>query len=420
MSTASHSTEAGLRTASRPSELKITDMRTVTIGNCNLIKLYTNQDIYGLGEVRDGASKRYALMLKSRLLGENPCNVDKLFRKIKQFGHHARQGGGVCGVEMALMDLAGKAYGVPAYQLAGGKFRDKIRIYCDTTSSPDPHEMGRRLKARMDEGFTFLKMDVGIDLVQREPGTLAAPSGMLDTYSVMHPFTGIRLTDKGISMLADYVGTVRSIVGYEIPLAADHFGHIGVEDCIRLAKALDRYNLAWLEDMIPWQFTDQYVRLKNSCDTPICTGEDIYLKEGFIDLFEKKALSVCHPDLATSGGILETKRIGDLAQEHGIAMAMHMAAMPVAQMASVHCAAATENFMCLEHHYVDASWWNDIVTGLPNPICQRGFIDVPEAPGLGIDLNEEAVRAHINPAVPGFFETTDEWNEDRPWDRLWS
>ena len=124
----------------RPGDLKITDLRTATVGwdgwRFPLIRIDTNQGISGYGEVRDGASKTYALMLKSRLLGENPCNVDKLFRKIKQFGHHARQGGGVCGVEMALMDLAGKAYGVPAYALCGGKFRDHIRIYCDTPNEP--------------------------------------------------------------------------------------------------------------------------------------------------------------------------------------------------------------------------------------------------------------------------------------------
>ncbi|MBT5873980.1 MAG: mandelate racemase/muconate lactonizing enzyme family protein, partial [Candidatus Latescibacteria bacterium] len=283
------SIESNVNTASRPSELRITDLRTTTIGNCTLIRLDTNQGIYGLGEVRDGASKSYVLTLKSRLIGENPCNVDKVFRKIKQFGGHARQAGGVCAIEMALMDLTGKAYGVPAYQLAGGKFRDRVRIYCDTTTSPDGETMGKRLKTRMDEGFTFLKMDVGIGLLKDIPGTLSAPSGMLGTSEVMHPFTGIRLTEKGIQVLCEYVEAVRAIVGYEIPLAADHFGHIGVEDCIRLAKALDRYNLAWLEDMIPWQLTDQYVRLKNACDTPICTGEDIYLKDGFMDLFEQKA-----------------------------------------------------------------------------------------------------------------------------------
>ena len=407
-------------TASHPGALRITDMRTVTIGASTIIRLDTNQDIHGLGEVRDGASKTYALALKSRILGENPCDVDRIFRKIRQFGHHARQAGGVCAIEMALMDLAGKAYGVPAYQLAGGKFRDRVRIYCDTTSTPDAEEMGRRLKERMDRGFTFLKMDVGIGLLKDIPGTLSAPAGMLDTLHIMHPFTGIRLTDKGIGLLSDYVAGVRDIVGYEIPLAVDHFGHIGVEDCIRLGKALDRYNLAWYEDMVPWQLTEQYVRLRDACDTPICTGEDIYLREGFMELFEKRAISVCHPDLATSGGILETKKIGDTAQEYGISMALHMSAMPVAQMASVHCAAATENFIALEHHHVDVPWWDDLVTGLPKPSVQDGYMTVPDAPGLGIELNEEAIREHISEKDPGYFESTDEWNGLRSHDRLWS
>jgi len=412
---------SNVNTYSRPSQLKITDMRLVktTVGG-PILKLDTNLGIYGLGEVRDGASKTYALILKSRILGENPCNVDKIFRKIKQFGHHARQGGGVCGIEMALMDLAGKAYDVPAYQLAGGKFRDKIRCYCDTPTVRDGTEMGKKLQERIAGGFTFLKMDVGVGLLRDTPGALSAPAGNLETHNLMHPFTGIRLTEKGIDILCDYVAAVREEIGYEIPLAVDHFGHIGVEDCIRLGRALDKYNLAWLEDMIPWQFTDQYARLSNSCRTPICTGEDIYCKEEFLKLFEAKAIAICHPDIATSGGILETKKIGDLAQEHGIAMAMHMAGTPVCAMASVHCAAATENFLVLENHSVDVPWWNEMVTGLPNPIIQNGYIDVPETPGLGIDLNPAVIQAHLHPSDPEYFAPTTEWDNERSHDRLWS
>ena len=169
---------------SRPSDLKITDLRIANLVGLpmrvSIIRIDTNQGLVGYGEVRDGASNIYALMLKRLLLGENPCNVDKVFRKIKQFGHHARQAGGVCGVEMALMDLAGKAYGVPAYQLAGGKFRDKVLCYCDTPTTPDGEEMGRRLKARMDRGFKFLKMDVGIGLLEDIPGALIAPPDMIE------------------------------------------------------------------------------------------------------------------------------------------------------------------------------------------------------------------------------------------------
>lgn len=444
-----------VNTASRPSQLRITDMRFADITgapmHCTLMKIYTNQGLVGYGEVRDAATKTYALNLKRVILGENPCNVDKLFRRIKQFGGHARQGGGVSGVEVALWDLAGKAFGVPVYQMLGGKFRDKVRIYCDTDVSgkPDGIKMGEALKKRMEMGYTFLKMDLGIGQIANEPDALSYPLGVweemeefgkygwrynckdedercarsraYDLFNVPHPLTGIHLTERGIDLLEKYVADVRSVIGYKIPLAADHFGHIALEDCIRLGKRLEKYNMAWLEDMIPWQYTDQYVRLSRAVAAPICTGEDIYLKEGFEPLLKAGGVSVIHPDVLTSGGILENKKIGDMAQEHGVAMAVHMAESPIGCMAAVHSVAATENFLALEFHSVDRPWWNDIVNGLPKPIVQNGFITVPDAPGLGIEsLNDEVIAEHIHPDIPGMWEPTDSWNSDWCHDRLWS
>jgi L-alanine-DL-glutamate epimerase-like enolase superfamily enzyme len=420
------SVEANVNTSSKPSDLRITDMRIANLRGApfrsTIIRIDTNQGISGYGEVRDGGSETYALILKSRLIGENPCNVDKIFRKIKQFGHHARQAGGVCGVEMALMDLAGKAYGVPAYQLAGGKFRDQILCYCDTPSRRDGKEMGMLLKERMDNGFGFLKMDVGIGLLKGVENALIAPPGMLGTNHIMHQFTGIQVSDKGIDILCEYVAQVRERIGYEVPLAVDHFGHIGVESCIRLGKALDQFSLAWYEDMIPWQFPDQWKRLADAVDTPVCTGEDIYLKENFLPLFENRAIAVAHPDLASSGGILETKKIGDLAQEHGVAMALHMAMSPIAALASVHCAAATENFMVLENHSVDQlEQWSSLVEGLPEPLIENGHIAVPEGPGLGFTgLNEDVLREFSDPDSPEVFASTEAWDNERAHDRLWS
>jgi len=414
-----------VNTNSRPSQLKITDMRVAMISRGGrqgipVIRLDTNQGIYGYGEVRDGASKTYALMLKSRILGENPCNVDKIFRKIKQFGFHGRQGGGVSGIEMALWDLAGKAYGVPVYQFLGGKFRDRIRIYADTTESRDPREYARRMKERVDRGITFLKMDLGIDLIADKPGTLTRPVGLQlrDVTFTQHMFTGIEITDKGIQMMADYVAAIREVIGMEIPLAADHFGHIGVNSCIRLGKALEPYNMAWLEDMIPWMYTDLLKQITESVNVPILTGEDIYLKEPFEELCRNHAVDIIHPDLATAGGILETKKIGDMAQEYGVPMAMHFAGTPVSFFANVHCAAATENFLVLEHHSLDVPWWDDLVTGVEKPIVQQGFVKVPEGPGLGIELNEEVCKEHLTEG--GWFEPTPEWDNERSWDRLWS
>jgi len=413
-----------VNTRSSPSELKITDLRVATIRapmRCPIIRLDTNQGIYGLGEVRDGASATYALMLKSRLLGENPCNVDRLFRKIKQFGGHARQGGGVSGVEMALWDLAGKVYNVPVYQMLGGRFRERIRVYADTDESHDPKVYGERLKKRMEQGFTFLKMDLGIDLVEDTPGTVSRPLGtkQKDVPLTQHMFTGAELTDKGVALMADYVAQVREIVGMDIPLAADHFGHIGVNSCIRLGRALEKHSLAWLEDMIPWQYTDLWKQITDSIDVPTLTGEDIYLKESFIELCRQHAVDMIHPDLATAGGIFETKKIGDAAQEYGVPMAMHFAGTPVSCMASVHCAAATENFLVLENHSVDVPWWSELVEGIEKPIVNRGYIQVPEKPGLGITLNEEVVKQHLLPGT-GYFEPTTEWDKERSWDRLWS
>ena len=204
--------EEYVSTGSRPSDLRITDVRVANLHGVpfrsSIIRIDTNQGLVGWGEVRDQASATYALVLKSRIVGENPCNLDKVFRKIKQFGHHGRQGGGVSGIEMALMDLAGKAYGVPAYALVGGKFRDTVRCYADTPSLADPHEMGERLLERKKRGFTMLKMDVGISLLWDVPGTLVAPPGAREDVSTMHPFTGIEITDKDRTT---FVGTSPSI-----------------------------------------------------------------------------------------------------------------------------------------------------------------------------------------------------------------
>jgi L-alanine-DL-glutamate epimerase-like enolase superfamily enzyme len=282
--------------------------------------------------------------------------------------------------------------------------------------------MGQRLRQRMEQGFRFLKMDVGVDLLRDVPGGLIAPPGALQRGDVMHPFTGLQLSEKGVDALCAYVAAVREEVGYGIPLAADHFGHIGVESCIRLGKALDPFALAWYEDMIPWPFTDQYVRLSRAVDTPICTGEDIYLKEGFTDLFRHRAIAVAHPDLAVAGGLFETKKIGDLAQEYGIAMALHMGISPVGALASVHCAAATENFLALEIHAADdLEGWSRLVEGLPVPLVQGGYIQVPETPGLGFtDLDEERLRERADSHGPVLFRSTDEWNDECAHDRLWS
>ena len=429
-------TTSNVKRSSNPSDLKITDMRyclTDVMGGTAIIKIYTNQGIHGLGEVRDAADVRYALMLKSRILGMNPCNVEMIFKSIKQFGGPARQAGGVCAVEMALWDLCGKAYGVPAWQLLGGRYRDKIRLYADTPESNSPAEQERLIKYRINEqGYTWLKMDVSIRKLKGKPGTLVNSqfwdnlggnqSNYMSYNNTMHPFTQIQITDKGLEELTQIVENIRNVVGYEIPISTDHYGHFDLNNGIRLGKALVKYRLAWLEDMVPWQYTEQWKTISAALETPTLTGEDIYLLENFKPLIHERAVDIVHPDLASSGGLLETKRIGDYAEEFGIAMAMHQAGTPVSFMANVHCAAATQNFLSLEHHSVDVPWWEDLVkTTDGRKLIDKGYAQVPlTAPGLGIELNEDVLKQHLKPTDKSYFAPTTEWDDKRSHDRTYS
>ncbi len=451
-----------VRTASRPSDLRITDMKLCKVDlppwGSWLVKLETNQGICGYGEMRDGCSPTYLRMLKSRLVGENPCEVDRLFRKIRQFGGQSRQAGGVCAAELALWDLCGKAYGVPVYQLIGGRFRDKVRLYADTHIESgratgilmEPEEVGRVLRGFMDEGYTVLKI-LSVELIMAQPGNTCGPLDYLqdvrraeaevrrvalsgttaevsaanarlyDYNNVPHPFTNLHVTEQGLDMLDEYIGRVRKVIGEEVPLAIDHFGHFPLIDMIKIARRLEKYHLAWLEDMLPWQLTDQYRLLKASTTAPLATGEDMYLAETFEPLLAASALDLVHPDLLTSGGILETKRLGDLAAKHGASMALHMCESPVAALAGAHMATATENFFCMEHDSFDSPWWEDLIIGPVKPMVENGFARVTDAPGLGIEaLNEDLIREHGPCKEKDVWLSTEEWNGEKSLDRLWS
>jgi L-alanine-DL-glutamate epimerase-like enolase superfamily enzyme len=437
--------------ASGPSDLKITDLRIADKNGRSLagriIRIETNQGIYGLGDIRDGTDPRFALFLKSKIVGLNPCNVEMIFKVIRQFGGPGRQGGGVSAVETACWDICGKALNVPVWQLLGGRYRDKVRIYADTPEESDPAKQIEALKKRLADGYTWLKMDIGMDEIAKDPESLVnskfwaqnsgnlsnwymgrsyASGGYTDYWKKEQPFTQIQITDKGLEGLQKIVENVRNVVGNEIPLSADHFGHIDMNQIIRIGKALEKYRLAWLEDTVAWFYTDQLKAIKDALETPILTGEDIYLLNGqlggFKKLIDERAVDIVHPDLVSAGGILETKKIGDYAEEAGIAMALHANSTPVAWMANIHCAAATENVLALEHHNIDNPRWEGMVkmTG-KQPLITNGFANVPlDAPGLGIELNDEAIKAMMPNKGEKYFEPTPEWDRSgMSYDKLW-
>src|SRR5512132_212365 len=161
--------------SSSPSTLRITDMRSVLVASnfdYPIIRIDTNQGVYGLGEVRDAGREGTALVLKPHLVGRNPLSIEPILDGLRNFASHQRLGGGYSAVDMALHDIAGKVYGVPAWRLIGSKYRDRIRIYCDTDQSKDPKVFAERLKLRKKAGFTFFKMDLGTSLVVGRPGAI--------------------------------------------------------------------------------------------------------------------------------------------------------------------------------------------------------------------------------------------------------
>ncbi len=450
------------RTASRPSDLRITDLRFAHVSassmHCILLKIETNQGLVGMGEMRDGSSASYAGLLKSRLIGENPCDVDRLFRKIKQFGGPSRQGGGVSGVEIALWDLAGKAYGVPVYQMLGGKFRRRVELYCDQgRTPPEQCETGRKkglaLRQRMDRfGIRMCKAVLGVEDVQRrnpDKPVLIGPSRLLqeltgprpaeqsqdlaavedkrfaremdDPRYIPHPFTMLRVTDLGLDLYEEYLSQLREAVGWQTPLAIDHLGNLGLEDMTRLLRRMEKYNLLWAEDPLPWYMTQAYRALRQSTTTPLATGEDAYLLESFEPLCRQQAVSLIHPDVCSCGGILELKRLGNMAQSHGVAMACHMCETPVAALATAHAGLATENFVACEFNAPDDDYWQDLVTGLREPLIQDGAIAPSDKPGLGMDgFNDEVLLEHRWPGAPAPWESTQRWDHEVSYDRIWS
>jgi L-alanine-DL-glutamate epimerase-like enolase superfamily enzyme len=238
-------------------------------------------------------------------------------------------------------------------------------------------------------------MDLQKSLIQNKPGALSGQSP----------------TDKGLEYWGEYVAAVRDVIGYDKILGADHFGYLTVDDGIRLGKAMEKYSLAFIEDVINWDRANSIQLNKmitEGSPTPTLNGEDLFGFETFRPWIENHAVDIIHTDLETSGGIIETKKIADYANMYGIRVMFHMAGSPVGCAAALHCACLVDDVISMENHSVDVPWWSDLVTGMGNPIIVNGEYTLPEGPGLGIELNDDVVKEHL--ITPGYFEPTHEFD----------
>ena len=384
--------------SSAPSDLKITGVKCGFIRNQHslFVKIYTNQDIVGHGQAVDGVYGTYHVvhyLAENHLIGQNPLNIHRLQEEMRRGGlfKGAQAGMYVCvmtALETALWDIAGKALGLPVYQLLGGKFRDKIRVYCDTAGSRlDPKEMGRRAKEDVDKyGFTAVKFDIDD---RNDPNKL-------DPYN-----WSVSLPE--LKRMENQIAAVRDAIGPNIDICVDCHGRFDEASGMKIAKAMEPYNLMWLEEPVPAEVPESYARIRASTTTPICGGENWYLTYGFRHPFEIGAVDIIMPDLQKCGGLGEGQRIANMANTYNIPFAPHMVAEYLGAMASAHVCASVPNFLILEWqiYFHREDQWKEIVDH-EGPMVVDGHIPLSEKPGIGVNVNEEGLRRYADNRTPFF------------------
>jgi len=376
-------------------KLKITDVRTAQVrvhGLQTHIRVYTDQGLFGQGESTDAAVGTVSLVNQFRrfLVGQDPLNVDALWERIRVSGIFAGAQGGqyvtaLTGVEIALWDLAGKALGLPIYQLLGGRFRDKVRIYCDSDmEDPLGPESDKKLPSIKDQGFTAMKID-------------------LDDATDPHRFDRVNWTANNaeVDRMVSWVKHVRESIPKEMELACDMHGRYDAATAKRVAKELEPFRLLWLEEVVPPENIDAMVDIHHSTSTPIAAGENLYMRWGYRELLSKNAVDIIQPDFQKTGGLSEGRKIANLAQTYYLPVAPHCVVSPIGMMSTAHLCASIPNFLVCEWHWINFPdlWKNWVKEG---EIIQKGYVSVTDKPGLGVEMNEEVARKAQIPGTTWF------------------
>jgi L-alanine-DL-glutamate epimerase-like enolase superfamily enzyme len=381
-------------------KIKITDVKCMIIRGTwdwNLIKIETDSGLYGIGEAYWGWGVKDLVVnkMKGIIVGEDPLNVDKLYTKMLMQSAGAGAIGGVTmtaasGIEIALWDLCGRILQTPVCNLLGGRFRDRVRFYrtMPFVEHPDDQSAWRDQvqEARAEKykwtAFKFQGDSVPLhaDPEFKEPG---------------HDPYARNLTQADIRRIVRGMETVRETLGPEVDFAVEAHWRYDTGDVIRLGRALEPVKPMWLEDPVPPDNAEAMAYVRRSINVPICTGENLYGRQGFRKLIELQACDAVHIDVPKSGGLLESKRISDLAEMYYIWTACHNPASPVGTIASAHAASAMRNFRIHElAKWID--WWPDLVVR-EGPFWENGYFTIQDKPGYGIELNPEVAKAHLAP-----------------------
>jgi galactonate dehydratase len=375
--------------------MKITDIQTMEVmghGYSTYVRVYTDKGLTGTGECIHGRSASSAIIndMKGMLINQDPMNIDKLFEWVRRaYIFDGALAGNVIsaltGIEIALWDLVGKATNLPVYQLLGGKFRDKIRLYSDCGGGMDnPESCGKRAKEVVSMGFDAIKFDIDD----------AGSPHKVDAWNWS-------ITPGEAQSMIDKVSAVRESVGPNVDIAVDMHGRYDTSAAIRVAKALEPFNLMWLEEPVPPENIDAMREVKRSTSTPICAGENLFMRHGFRELIEKQAVDVIMPDIPKCCGLSEGRKIANMAELYYIAMAPHNVCGPLGTIASCHVCASIPNFLVLEWHWLGRKHWDELVI-TEKPIIENGYIALSDKPGLGVEINPDGVQKYLKPGTKHF------------------
>ena len=358
-----------------------------------IVKVETNSRHYGIGETfRGEESMDIAERMESLIIGENPLDPERIYEHLsgKYTGSGTLGQSAITSIETACWDIKGKVLDAPVYELLGGKFRDEIPVYSDTQATArtegaseqfTPEAFARAARDVVDQGFESIKFD-------------------LDVLTPSHPnddTTARRMDDREIEHKVELVQAVRDEVGYEVDLGMDLHWKFTVETAVRLGRALEPFDLSFLEDPVHPEKIDAQARVKDEIDIPILTGENVVTTSRFFELLRHDTLDLAAPDVTECGGLGVFRKIAAICDVYGVPMAPHNLASPVGTIAGVHAASSIPNFYSLEYRGGDAPWWDDTVvrTKGGGPILDGGSVDLPEGAGLGVEINPDVARERL-------------------------
>jgi L-alanine-DL-glutamate epimerase-like enolase superfamily enzyme len=408
--------------------LTVTSMKIIAIKTAvveanfdwTFVRVYVDEGLYGTGECffapgLTGIIKDIAEVI----VGQDPRNIDYLTRLMRRATSCAGASGGsvyhaITGIEFALWDLLGKHLKAPVWQLLGGKWRDEIRLYADSHGGHTLESLG---SCTLPRDLQWCKVQPGTAESDKEsfsPNGYAAMAKQvaekgftalkfdIDVFTAHHKCETRPLTSDEIQFQISLVKAVREAVGPKIDIAIDCHWRYNINDVLKIAWGCEPYELMWLEDPMPPEYVENLAVVSRQTKTPICTGENAYLSHGFRHIVQTNACQIIAPDFQKAGGVMEARRIADMADAFSIPIAPHCIASPIGTMQSAQICATLPNFLVLEFHAMDVPFFDALVAGDGGPVIRDGHIAVNDEPGFGIELNEEVARAYGKPGESFF------------------